>query len=108
MVGILAVDIQQQLTQFFELRHGHRDAIDKRPRTAIGIHHPPQYHFTALLVQLSSLHPLQRIQVVLNGKEGANFGFFATGSANTALAASTQGQGQGIDQYRFTGPSLAG
>ncbi len=93
MVGILAVDIQQQLTQFFELRHGHRGAVDKRTRTAIGIHHPAQHQFAAFLSQLGSLHPLLRIQVVLYGKNGTDFSFFATGSANAALAARAQSQG---------------
>ena len=93
MVGILAVDIQQQLTQFLELRHGHRGAVDKGPRTAIGIHHPTQHQFTTVLSQLGSLHPLLRIQVVLYGKNGADFGFFAASTANAALAARAQGQG---------------
>ena len=92
-MGILAVNIQQQLTQFFKLRYGHRGAVDKGPRTAIGIHHPAQYQFAAFLSQLGSLHPLLRIQVVLYGKNGTDFCFFASCSANATLAARAQGQG---------------
>ena len=54
---VLAVDIEQHLAEGLELLHRGGIAVDKRPRSAIGVDYAPQQAF-AVLVEGLLLEPV--------------------------------------------------
>ena len=103
---MLAVDLDQQGSQFGQLGQGHAAAIDPGTRTAIGADHAAQ--LAILVVQFVVAQPGQGGRGVVQGELGRQFGAFGTMADHATVGAQSAEEGQGIDQQRFACAGFTG
>ena len=107
LVGVLAVDVDQEVAQVLELAATRRSAIDEGARAALS-HQQPAHDALAVIVQGLRGQPVSGRGAVGEIEAGDHLGAFLAGTDHGGIGLVPQGQAQGIDQDGFSGPGLAG
>ncbi|ABU75922.1 hypothetical protein ESA_00639 [Cronobacter sakazakii ATCC BAA-894] len=107
LVGVLTVNLNQQLAEFSQLRERHGGAVDKAARAAIAADDAAQQALAAVF-KLVFFQPAQRGGGVFQREAGAEIRAAGTGAHHIALRTATQTQTQRIDRNGFTGAGFAG
>ena len=107
LMGVLTVDLDQALPQLTQLRQRHGGAVDKAARTAVGVDHPAQQAFVAV-VQLVLLQPRARGRGVRQREAGADVGAGGSQAHHVAVGAVAEAQPQRIDGDGFAGAGFTG
>ena len=106
LVGVLAMDVHQQVAQFAQLGGSGGHAVDVGLAAASVVDHPAQQRAALFHRELVRLQPLGG----LGGgrKIGGDVGLGRAFAHHAGIAPAAQGQCQRIDQDRFAGPGFAG
>src|SRR5690606_6983885 len=97
LVGVLAVDVHQELAQLAHQLQRYRAAVDEAFGAAALLDYPPQQAF-AVGAKLVLFQPARRIAVGINLEGGGDLGAVGAGANGIALDAIAQAQAQGVEQ----------
>ena len=107
LIGVLAVDVHQQLPELAQQAGRHRAAIDVRPRAAVGAHGAAQ-DAVAAVGQVVGIQPGQRCGHRRDVEHGRHLGLLGADPDRLGARAFAQGQQQRVHHQRFAGAGLAG
>ena len=106
LVLVLAVDVDQQLTQRLEVAQRAGGAVDVAARTALGGDHPAQ-NAGAVGFQVALGQPGTGLGDIDQVERGQDVGLVGAGANHAAVGTVAQGQAQRIEHDRFAGAGLA-
>ena len=104
LVRVLAVDIDQHVAQFAQLRGRGGDAVDVRLRAARIVDHAAQQGAALVVGKFVGHQP--GLRHLADGKIGRDVGLGRTFAHHAGVAAPAQGQGQRIDEDGLAGARL--
>ena len=107
LMGMLTVDIDQELTNLSHLLGSRRRAVDITARTAAGIEHPAQDQLV-LGSEVVGGQPGDYLRQPADLEGGCDLGPLATGAHDAGIGAVAERQRQRIDQDRLAGPGFPG
>ena len=107
LVLVLAVDVDEQITQFLQLLHGGGAAIDVTARAAVAGEDTTQQALGLRRIILGG-EPGRGGVVGADVEAGGNLAALGTGADAADVAAIAQRHAQGIDDQGFAGAGLAG
>ena len=106
LMRVLAMNIDQQLAQFTQLRRGRCTAVDEGTRTAGVVNHATQQHVAFFTREFGGGQP--RGDRIASHKIGTDFGARSAFAHHAGIAARAQCQRQCVNQNRFAGAGFAG
>ncbi len=104
---VLAVDIDEILSQFAQHLNRHRAAVDEAARRFVGFDHAPQHAFL-IVEELMLLEPFGGGVCWFEREVRGHFGARAAVANDIAVGAVAQHQRQGIDEDGLAGAGLSG
>lgn len=102
---VLAVDVDEHLAEFAQLRERRAGAVDEGTRTAVRVDHAAQHH-AVLGVERVFVEPAR--DAVVRREFGRDVGATAAGAHDARVCAFAEREGEGVDQDRFAGAGFAG
>ena len=107
LVGVLAVDVDEELADFAQLLGGRRRTVDVAARAAAGIEDAPQDQFF-IPVEIVGRQPFADRRQPGDVEGRRHLGPFAAGAHDTGVGALAERQRQRIDQDRLARPGFPG
>ena len=107
LMGVLTVDIDQELADLTQLLGGCRRTVDVAARAAAGIEHATQQQFV-IGFEVVGCQPGDYLRQAADLEGGRHFGPVATGADDAGIGTIAQGQRQRVDQDRLAGPGFPG
>ncbi len=104
---VLAVQVDQPLTQVFQVRQCRRPAVDPRPASPLRIEDPAQQHFVSVAGELLLGQPRVDRRCVGGVEDRGEFGALGARAQLAQLEAVAQQQRQRIEEDRFSGAGFA-
>ena len=105
---MLAMNIDQQLTEFAQLSHGRGDAVDKRLRATPIVNNAPHEKLAFLAGQGVLIQPFTQCRVKRTSKLGRYVRARRAFAHDAGIRATTKRQRERINQNGFTCPRFAG
>ena len=107
LVGMLTVDIDQELADLAHLLGGRRRTVDVAARAAAGVEYAAQDQFVPG-VEVVGGQPGDYLRQPTDLEGRRHLGPLATGTHDAGIGAVAEGQRQRIDQDRLAGPGFPG
>ncbi|MNJ19966.1 hypothetical protein D3C77_142920 [compost metagenome] len=105
LMRVLAVNVDQQLTQALELHQGDGDAVDVAARAPLGGEYPPHYALTIVL-QLVGGEPGAGGRVAVQQETGTDFRLVAARPHHAGFGPLAEAEAEGVDGNGFACPRL--
>ena len=101
MVLVLAVNVDEVLSQLAQQVRGHRTMVDERARSAARAHHSPHDALVPVFIETPVGEPCPCRRIGGRLEHAADLGPLGAGANHVGAGARSQEQRQGVDHHRL-------